>query len=514
MKNFLGKVSIIAFISVFVIFSNSCERKQNDVSMERLEDVQKYYDEAVDMYRNDSLQQAFDRFIDVLALVETLPEEMTEMDKHLASKSYCNITRILNNKLERNVSVETARKAFYYQQIADEIDTLTFPMVSLLFAGSFDTEIGTDSMIYYTKLAIPYIDTLNEDVSLYIVSQQQLSVAYRHQKKYDSCFQVKRHMIAFKNRRGIDAKADSLALGIDMFYSSYKLQSKPYLMKVLDIEMDDLTVGLVMQLLEHIYQMEGNADSVEFCRNYYKPSFEAEMERVNDVDIFIARYNAYSTERDNLFRVLREQKERRKRNSYIIASIITSVMLISALTLQALRNKRRYSKRTAQLHSQIANNEFKYALIDGKIKKMNVELRKKEEIIKEKESELNEIRNKIERTPDIEAYYKSEICRKINSRRTSDVSALSNEELALLLQTADKHLNNITMRLKEKYPKLNKDDMYYICLILLNTEEYNLQYLLGRNRKTVWYRLSKIKSMMNLENNGDILTFVMNNFIN
>lgn len=55
-------------------------------------------------------------------------------------------------------------------------------------------------------------------------------------------------MIAFSSRRGLDTKGDSLALGIDMFYSPYRFQSKPYLLKVIDIEASDIMIGQVMML--------------------------------------------------------------------------------------------------------------------------------------------------------------------------------------------------------------------------------------------------------------------------
>ena len=115
--------------------------------------------------------------------------------------------------------------------------------------------------------------------------------------------------------------------------------------------------------------------------------------------------------------------------------------------------------------------------------------------------------------PNIESYYKSDICRKIVNRKATDFSALTNEDFALLIQAADKHLNKITARLKEKYPKVNKEDLYYICLILLNVDLNKLQYLLDRNPKTVWYRLNKIKSMMGLEAGDDIMMYLMKNFI-
>ena len=83
-------------------------------------------------------------------------------------------------------------------------------------------------------------------------------------------------------------------------------------------------------------------------------------------------------------------------------------------------------------------------------------------------------------------------------------------ELALLLESADKHLGNLTKTLTDKYPKLRKDDFYCICLLLLNVEKNKFQYLLGRNRKTIWERLNKIKNIMNIGDNDDMYIFMKN----
>lgn len=137
---------------------------------ERFEEALKCYDEAIDLFVNDSLRQAFSGFVDVLRMVETSPENMSDDEKHLASKAYCNITRILSTKLETNVIVDAAKNAYNYQRIADEIDTLTFPMACLLYAGTFNPETAPDSMIHYTKMAIPFIDTIGEDAAFYSVA--------------------------------------------------------------------------------------------------------------------------------------------------------------------------------------------------------------------------------------------------------------------------------------------------------------------------------------------------------
>ena len=504
---------IISIISFFMLFSISCQRNANQDLMERLEKAQSYNSEAVDLYKSDSLEQSLYKFIDALSLIETLPEDMTEEEKHLASKVYNNINHIFISVYDYHFDALSAKRALHYQKIANEIDSIIFPSVCLAMASTFTSETEADSVMLYLKMAEPYLDTIN-DIGRYIMAQHLLSTVYYNQGKFDSCFQVCRNMIAFKCRRGLEAKRDSMTLGIQMFHSPYMLQSKPYLLKVLEYETRYDIIGSIMLLLEKIYEYENNQDSVNFCRKYYGASIESKIKRDDNKDDLTKIYEIYAEKRDAKINELRELKKTKKKISLILIAIVISAM-VSLFIFR--RNRIKYNKQSEHLNSIIADSEFKHSLVDGKIKKMNVELRKKEEIIKAKELELDEMKQRMVRmeiTPDIEAYYKSDICHKIINRKANDFSALSNEDFALLIQAADKHLNNITTRLKEKYPKINKDDMYYICLILLNVDPYKLQYLLDRNPKTVWYRLNKIKSKMDLETGDDIMVFLMKNFIN
>ena len=514
MKRHFGIISVIVSISFFMLFSNSCHRRANKDYMQRLEKAKSYHSEAVDLYENDSLKQTLSKFIDVLSLIESLPEYMTEEEKLLASKTYCNISRLCLSKLESNIRMIAIQRALYYQQVSEEVDTIVFSNICLTIASMFQSKAETDSVLYYLNMAKPYIDSTYNNGYVYLLSLHVLSSVYYNQEKYDSCFQVKRDMIAYKTRNGLDAKIDSMTLGIQMFHSPYRLQSKPYLLKALEYESDDITAGMVMLLLEKIYQDENNSDSVAFCQKYYKPYAQAEINRVLTTNVFFKLYDDYAEKRDAKLKALSERKEMKKKTSLILLAIVISA-LISFFIYRKYRMK--FNKQTEHLNSIIADSEFKHSLIDGKIKKMNVEMRKKDEIIKAKDLELDEMKQKIERmenTPDIEAYYKSDICHKIINRKANDFSALSNEDFALLIQAADKHLNNITTRLKEKYPKINKEDLYYICLILLNVDLNKIRYLLDRNPKTVWYRLNKIKSMMGLDSGGDIMVFLMKGFIN
>lgn len=512
MKRHLGTISVIAFISFFMLFSNSCHKKAYQDSMERLEKAQLYHSEAVELYKNDSLEQSLSKFIDALGLIETLPEDMTEEEKHLASKAYNNIYGIFLSVYDNNFKVLSAKRALYYQKIANEIDSTIFPTACINMAGTFMSETETDSVLLYLNMAEPYLDTIN-DFGKYIMAQHLLSTVYFSREEYDSCFQVCRNMIAFKCRRGLDAKRDSMTMGIQMFHSPYMLQSKPYLLKVLEYETRERIIGSIMILLEKIYEHENNQDSVNFCRKFYGASIESRMKIDDNKDDLTKIYEIYAEKRDTKINELRELKEMKKKTSLLLIAIIISV---SALYFIFRANKKKLDKQSEHYNNILADSKFKHSIVDGKIKKMNEELRKKEEIIKSQEIELDEMKQKIgiiENVPNIESYYKSDISQKIINRKANDFSALTNEDFALLIQAADKHLNNITARLKEKYPKINKEDLYYICLILLNTEESKLQYLLDKNRKTVWSRLCKIKIKFGLENGDDILIFIMKNFI-
>ncbi len=499
-----------------MLFSISCQRNANQDLMERLEKAQSYNSEAVDLYKSDSLEQSLYKFIDALSLIETLPEDMTEEEKHLASKVYSNINHIFISVYDYHFDALSAKRALHYQKIANEIDSIIFPSVCLAMASTFTSETEADSVMLYLKMAEPYLDTIN-DIGRYIMAQHLLSTVYYNQGKFDSCFQVCRNMIAFKCRRGLEAKRDSMTLGIQMFHSPYMLQSKPYLLKVLEYETRYDIIGSIMLLLEKIYEYENNQDSVNFCRKYYGASIESKIKRDDNKDDLTKIYEIYAEKRDAKINELRELKKTKKKTSLILIAIVISM---SVLYFIFRRNSMKLNKQSEHYNNIIADIEFKHSIVDGRIKKMNVELRKKEDIIKSKEIELDEMKQKIERIenspniPNIESYYKSDICRKIVNRKATDFSALTNEDFALLIQAADKHLNNITTRLKEKYPKINKEDLYYICLILLNTDENKLQYLINKNRKTIWYRLSKIRNMFELENNDDILIYIIENFIN
>ena len=65
-------------------------------------------------------------------------------------------------------------------------------------------------------------------------------------------------------------------------------------------------------------------------------------------------------------------------------------------------------------------------------------------------------------------------------------------------------LNNFTVRICRSFHNLKKEDLCYLCLILLRLDNYQISQLLNKNRKTIWDRMKKIKERMNLDEDTNI----------
>ena len=206
-----------------------------------------------------------------------------------------------------------------------------------------------------------------------------------------------------------------------------------------------------------------------------------------------------STDNAKLQNVYDTYKERKNeletsRNRKKVYLIIISLLIFAFISIMFIRY--RYECTHKELVDTLDSKEKVISDYKDKLKRKN--------------QKLSKIRKKSDSNIDFEAYHNSEICQKILNRKPTDFTALSESELSLLLEYADKNLGNLTKTLTDKYPKLRKDDFYCICLLFLNVEKNKFQYLLGRNRKTIWERLNRIKSIMNIGDNDDMYIFMKN----
>ena len=244
-----------------------------------------------------------------------------------------------------------------------------------------------------------------------------------------------------------------------------------------------------------IYYLEHSFESQFFYTKLY--DYESKTYYDNIISKFSIdniNRNADNAKIQNVYDKYKERKNeteasKNRKELYVIISVL---WVFGFIVIMFIRY--RYKRTHKELVDTLDSKER--AISDYKVK------------LKRKEQKLSEIKMKAEINIDFEAYHNSAICQKILNRKPTDFTALSESELALLLEAADKNLGNLTNRLKDKYPNLKKDDFYYICLLLLNIEKNKFQYLFGRNRKTIWERLNKIKNIMNISDNDDLHIFM------
>lgn len=263
------------------------------------------------------------------------------------------------------------------------------------------------------------------------------------------------------------------------------------------------------KMIYEIYKSLANADMDEssFMDNKIQPKGRDNT----DIKIQIASlYDEYKSESTKV-----------KRYLTVIFSIITVLVVITLSFIKIIFNTKKNHKETIDKKDEIIkDNEWRLSLIEGKIRSSNEELRRKEEIIKNQETEIANIKSKInsQDKADLEAYYNSDICVEIFKRikeletknlKASELATLSGNELVLLLHSANSNLNNFISRLSNKYPELKKDDLYCICLIILNIDKSFIQYFLNKNQSSIWRRFDKIRKIMNIgANDSLIISFI------
>lgn len=316
----------------------ACARVPQQASKEAFQEAQCQYDSGFQLFENKALMEAFPYFIQVAGKLEVLPEDMDSAAMQLTSQAYVQMAHVFKLYIEDNAEIDALKRALYYQRMVN--DTSLTMHANLELADAYFCIMEHDSAAYYLDRVRPYLDTVNGNLDNYFSAQRLVSDLYYDLHEFDSCFLVMHELIAFKTRRDIDTKNDSVNLGITMFHSPYCLQSKPYLLKALDCDIDDMKLGAVMSLLARIYEAEGNSDSVAFCQKYHASYVKAETDRDSDGLLAVKQYERFKAERDARLQALREEKDARKaQNTRCIWIVVVVLVVLAAVWLFFTRRR-------------------------------------------------------------------------------------------------------------------------------------------------------------------------------
>ena len=316
-----------------------------------------YYEEGCNLIpdtviKNDSLLKAFPKFIEAARLLEILPEDMSKEEISLVSKTYYEMSKIMFLKMSRNTQIDALKRALYYQEMNIDSNMMAILAADLALTYSSTTNDTTEIM-YYIKLAEPYLDTTTDYIEPYLKVKTALSTALYYIEDDDSSLRVERERIAFKNRRGLDTRRDSVAYGMCLYDTpGYKLEAKPYLLKTFNIkEFPEIQRCVIMEYLADIYEEENNIDSMNLCKKYSESYFKLQENRHRD-DLYLSEhYDKYKIELEAKLDTLRKQKNKQER--IIHTSIIVLVILLASCIF--VFNKKQYNKNIL-VQEEIINN--------------------------------------------------------------------------------------------------------------------------------------------------------------
>lgn len=439
--------------------------KQED----RLSAAKLYYDSAYQCLLNSDYISAMPKLIKISELVENLPEDMTDEEMHLIARAYYQMGYIFENMFINSYEAETMLRASKYQDIRH--DSLWMLRTKVKLALSHQVMKNIDSVEYYLKEITPLSDSIKYFTEYYMTLYIE-ATNYYQKKDYDTSIYLHKEIINFKERHNENTIGDSLGLGITMFHSPYKYQSKPYLLKMFDIiatnpNANMRNMGAVASLLAELYKEEGNEDSLAIC-NKFLPDFIHDMagEKADDMTVKYM-YENFKTKRDQRLNELRLQKllAEKKRTRNIVMSYAVALLIISAATVMMVMKK----KNKKQWNYDGALSSFEQSDIVKRIKS-NLTTENGEKI---------SIKN-------MESYVDRQ---------------LSNLEFVELRNEADKYFEGRIARLSEQYPELMPTDIHCCCLSLIGFTNTEIAILFGVKYNAINSRISKIKKIFNTEEN-------------
>ena len=431
----------------------------------------------------------------------------SQIQKNLGDSNYENIKflsliytrlgQLFNDENYCEIAILQYNKAIECVEVLGNNDFKSY--IYKFLGNSYQLSNVYDSALYYYNESLRYNSSLPNKLDV----EKTIAKILYYKGEKDSAY-----VLLKNNLREIDngnlKYSYYYTLG-DMYFNDKKYDSALYYLETsLDNDIVTKKVAFTTKL-SAIYDSLGDYDKRDYYDNYSAKMLLNHANKEVDNKQLQVLYDNYKERKNERERSIAKVKIRKQ---IIAISLGVFVILVSFTIFLKYRNKRHIDKLTEKIDDYA--NENKQLAED-----FQKNISKKDKIIRLQKKEIEEIKNELNKknSVNLEAYYDSEICKKIMVRQDSDFSCLKEDELALLMKSADTHLNNISTRLYEQFPTLNTNDIYTICLIILNIEKNKFPYLLSRDRKTIYDRFSKIRKLMNIDAKQDLFIHIKDNYL-
>lgn len=427
-----------------------------------------HYYHAAGLSEHNDLVGACEHYLKALEKMSEIKKLDNEQTRFLFL-TYTRLGELFLNEQYCDIAIVKFKKALEYAYLLDNNKSIAFILKNI--GSTYQLAGNNDSALYYFNESL---STSSRLINKLDVEKNIAQILFEKGEK-DSAYSIIKNNL--NNTYDYGSKYSYYILLGEFYYHDNKYDSAIYYLKHSFESQYFYTKLYAASMLSSIYSsFQDNEKKAYFDNIISQLSIENINKRTNNAKLQNV-YEEYKERKNDRYAL----RYRKKVYLFIISLLVTTCIIIIII-------RRRYE----------LNHKELLETIDAKEKTISE--------FNDKLSEVNMTNDNI----NFEAFHNSSICQKIINRKPYDFTTLSDGELALLLDATDKNLDNFTKKIKDRYPKLKKDDFYYICMLLLNIEKNKFQYLLGRNRKTIWERLNKIKIIMNISDNDDLHIFMKN----
>ena len=436
----------------------------------------------------------------------------------------CNrLGRLFNNENYCDLAILKYKKALGY---VDLITDNSFKANLLKELGnSYQLSNNADTALYYYNESLRYNSNLTNILD---VEKSIAQILFDKGEKDSAYILIKNNLNKIDN---INLKYSYFNTLGEMYVEDEEYDSAIYYYKT-SMSSNNINIKLSSAIsLSSIYDSINDKQKKAVYDEILSKLFIKESKDIVNKTKLQSIYERYKERK-----VERERIKNRKKISSIIISLSCIVILMFTIIILI---RRRYNKKHIELSLILNEKErniidkddiinqitdeiklkeeelqkllFKNSFTDGKLKSKNAEIQNKDELIKKYELEIISLKNKLERTmsglSNVNEYYNSIVCSKIlkqieelseKNMDTSCLEPLKQEEFFLLLKCANRYLNNIFNDLSSKFPKLKKEDLYYLSLIIINLNDKQIASLFGVTYNSIKVRKRKICSIFNI----------------
>ena len=441
----------------------TCHQANDDFA---LYSARAHYMNGVGYYENDSVVDACKEYLKTLMIMESHfdIDKLTDNEAKFMGLTYTRLGELFSYYGTTQATIDSYKNALIY---FSKVENYSLANTYRRIAGSYRFDNNNDSALYYYRKAINLAKKQNK-MSVYSNALSESAYVYYELDYTDSAFMMIREALQLpvsEDRRLAQYFTYGLLLANENQYDSAIF----YLEKSIERNYY-VTQTVSAEILMNCYEALGDTAKMLYYKTLYGNNF-TQYRNTSAIETDLAKtyadYKHLKSQRE-LIKIIKQRNIR-----IIIISILIIITIIGVVII--IRKK----------------------IFDVK--------KKSKDDIEEKDKALAKMKRKIEANPFVSEPICKTILEVVDTQQfkskvhfsTYKEFALDKNQLLMLREAVDRHYNNFTQTLSNRYPELTIDDIDYCCLYLLGLKDADISALMQRAYPTVCQRSRKLKRIFN-----------------